>query len=184
VSTDSTEVTRRTVGEIVGYGDAAKYPGRWKVIKRNKTTVDLEPLDGQQVRGNCLRTYDYMLTDAPAAPKDGEPVQPVIGRPFVEWFDTGQIVTSTHPKLAGLVLVVTRDAGKDKVSVGTLFGGDAWGVPRSLLKPFETTELIRRLLLEVYEHADGGDEQRSVSQVREMLTRAVVRDRLNKPSKS
>ena len=148
------------VGKTVGH---LARPGRWEVVKINKVTVQIKGLDGQQP--NRVNAQRYSITEAPAQTRAGESV--TVDLPT--YFDHGQIVTSFIPKIAGQLFVVERDNGGPKVTVGTLFGGNGWTVPRQTLSVVEPSELVRVLLLRAYPNAVGGDEQSAISLVRQML---------------
>ena len=161
---NNTAEQTRKVGDVVGVTGRA---GRWEIVKVNKTTVELKPLDGQSNRN--LRTYPYMLGDAPEPAVPGQ-----IGRPYVEvtFFEPGQVVTCSIPKLAGRLLVVTNDRGKDKVSCSPLFAShfEGWGIPRPTLTVVEPADVLRVLLLRVYEHAPlDDDEKTAIGKVRGLL---------------
>jgi len=139
-------------------------PGRWQIVKINKVTVQIKGLDEQ--RPNLVSAQRYALTEAPEQTPAGESVTV----PLPTYFDPGQIVTSFIPKIAGVLMVVERDNGGDKVTAVPLFGGgDGWHVPRPTLSLVEPHDLLSTLLLRVYPEMTGGDEQGAVSMLRGLL---------------
>jgi hypothetical protein len=105
--------TKPRIGQKVSVDDP-KYPGVWIVKNTGPVNATLMPENG----GRGLRAPYYMLTEpgAPSATPDGA-VRAV-------YFHEGEIVRiGGNPKYAGMLWVVIRDRGDDRVNLAKL-GGD------------------------------------------------------------
>lgn len=177
--TSSTGTTQATpsVGDIVGH---LARPGRWRVEKILRVNIQIVGIDGQQP--NRVNAKPYMLTEAPTVETTAAGSAETVDLPT--YFDPGQIVTSIIPKLRGVLLVVFKDNYGDKVNCHELFGrnpGRYWTVPRTTLSLVEPADVLRVLLLHVYEKSPlDTTEQQAVSIVRAALDRDDVGSTVNR----